>query len=312
MKKLTVSTAITAAWILGGGVALADSATPLVNVQWVKENACKPGVVILDIRNQLDGHTKVDYLRGHIPCAVYSDYMKDGWRTKVNNIPGMLPPVPALEKLIGSLGISNSDHVVIYSAGLNGLDMGSATRVYWTFKVLGDDNVSILDGGYAAYEAVKGNKIETGTNTPKPATFTASFRKDMVPGEADVAKAMKSGVVLVDNRPADQYLGVNRNTPAVTRNGTLPGAKNLPESWFTDNNGGAFRAPAELKALYKEAGVPLKGEEINFCNTGHWASLGWFVSSELLGNKSAKVYDGSMSQWSANASLPMVQKIKVQ
>jgi len=58
--------------------------------------------------------------------------------------------------------------------------------------------------------------------------------------------------------------------------------------------------------------VPVTGKEINFCNTGHWASLGWFVSSELLGNKSAKVYDGSMSQWSANASLPMMQKVKAE
>lgn len=312
MKKVTVLTALTAAWILSGGVALADSATPLVNTQWIKGNACKPGVVILDIRNQLDGHTKIDYLRGHIPCAVYSDYMKDGWRTKVNNIPGMLPPVKNLETLIGSLGISNNDHVVIYSAGINGLDMGSATRVYWTLKVLGHDNVSILDGGYTAYTAEKGNKIETGAHTPKPATFTAHLRKDMIPGEADVNQALKKGEVMVDNRPSDQYLGVNRSAPAVKRNGTLPGAKNLPESWLTDNNGGSFRSTAELKALYKEAGVPLTGKEINFCNTGHWASLGWFVSSELLGNKSAEVYDGSMSQWSANASMPMVQKIKVE
>lgn len=311
MKNVSVLTALTAAWILGSGAAWAD-ATPLVNTQWIKGNACQPGIVVLDIRNQLDGHSKIDYLRGHIPCAVYSDYMKDGWRTKVNNIPGMLPPTKDLEKLIGSLGISNNDHVVIYSAGLNGLDMGSATRVYWTFKVLGHDNVSILDGGYAAYADEKGNKIETGANTPKPASFTAQLRKDMIPGEADVAQALKEGVVMVDNRPNDQFLGVNRSVPAVKRNGTLPGAKNLPESWLTDNNTGSFRSPAELKALYKEAGVPVTGKEINFCNTGHWASLGWFVSSELLGNKSAKVYDGSMSQWSANASLPMMQKIKAE
>lgn len=290
--------------------AFAASASPLVDTNWIKQNSCKTGIVVLDIRNQLDGHSKMDYLRGHIPCAVYSDYMKDGWRTKVNNIPGMLPPLPQIEKLIGSLGIDDNSHVVIYSAGTNALDMGSATRVYWTLKVLGHDDVSILDGGYAAYTADKANKIQTGMNQPQPKTFVAKFRKDMYPTEADVEKARKAGDILVDNRPNDQYMGVNR-TATVKRNGTIPGAKNLPESWLTDNDGGKFRSVAELEKLYKNAGVPLKGEEINFCNTGHWASLGWFVSSEVLGNKQAKVYDGSMTEWSADPKLPVEQKIKV-
>ena len=95
------------------------------------------------------------------------------------------------------------------------------------------------------------------------------------------------------------------------RAGTLPGASNLPQSWFTVNDGGSFRSAAQLKELYQHAGVPTSGAQINFCNTGHWASLGWFVSYELLGNKQAKVYDGSMTQWSRNPKLPMVTKIKL-
>lgn len=302
---------LTVAWLAAASTTVfAASATPLVDANWIKQNSCKPGIVVLDIRNQLDGHSKMDYLRGHIPCAVYSDYMKDGWRAKVNGIPGMLPPLPQIEKLIGSLGIDDNSHVVIYSAGTNALDMGSATRVYWTLKVLGHDDVSILNGGYAAYTADKANKIQTGMNQPQPKTFVAKFRKDMYPTEADVEKARKAGDILVDNRPNDQYMGVNR-TATVKRNGTIPGAKNLPESWLTDNDGGQFRSVAELEKLYKNAGVPLKGEEINFCNTGHWASLGWFVSSEVLGNKQAKVYDGSMTEWSADPKLPVEQKIKM-
>jgi len=69
-----------------------------------------------------------------------------------------LPPTAKIAKLIGDLGIDDKTHVVIYHHGKNALDMGSATRVYWTMKVLGHDNVSILNGGYLAYAAVKGNK----------------------------------------------------------------------------------------------------------------------------------------------------------
>ena len=308
MKKLIALLGM----LLATAVAHASAtAPPLVDVAWIKAHSCKPGVVVLDIRNKLDGGSLTEYLRGHIPCAVYSDYMKAGWRSKVNGVVGQMSPVPQLEKLIGSLDIDNNTHVVIYHAGKNALDMGSATRVFWTFKALGDDNVSILDGGYAAYAADKADKIERGDRKPEAKTFQAHLRSDMLVGKAEVEKAMKDGVTLIDNRPTDFYLGITKH-PATKRAGTIPGAVSLPESWLTENNGGKFRSVAELKKLYAAAHVPTKGEEISFCNTGHWASLGWFVSNELLGDKQAKMYDGSMVEWSADPKLPMEVKVKVE
>lgn len=295
--------------ILGVGLAhSAGAAQPLVDVDWIKANSCKPGVVVVDIRNALDGHSKTDYLRGHIPCAVYSDYMKDGWRSKVENVPGQLSPVDKLEKLVGGLGIDNDTHMVIYHAGKNALDMGSATRVYWTMKVLGHDEVSILDGGFAAYTADKGNKVERGNTAPKPKQFKAEVRQDMLASKEDVRAAMDSGTLLVDNRPHDQFIGVNRH-PKAKRNGTIPGSVNLPENWLTENNGGKFRSKDALVRLYQIAEVPNEGSQITFCNTGHWASLGWFASSELMGNKGVKLYDGSMVEWSADSNAPMEAQV---
>ena len=59
----------------------AFSATPLVDVNWVKQHSCDDNVRVLDIRNALDGGSRSAYLKGHIPCAVYTDYLKGGWRT---------------------------------------------------------------------------------------------------------------------------------------------------------------------------------------------------------------------------------------
>jgi thiosulfate/3-mercaptopyruvate sulfurtransferase len=63
--------------------------------------------------------------------------------------------------------------------------------------------------------------------------------------------------------------------------------------------------------LFAAAGVPESGTQYHFCNSGHWATLGWFASSELLGNKDAKMYDGSMIEWSNDKSLPMDQQIEL-
>ncbi len=297
----------------------AQAADPLVDVEWVKANIGKPDVVFLDVRGKIAGKSKSDYLRAHIPGAVYTAYLKDGWRAKdASGTPGMLAPVDKLEGLIGGLGIGNDSHVVIVPNGGKAVDVGTGTRIYWTFKVLGHDNVSLLDGGMAAYtkeidEKTKKpvNPLEKGAVTVAAKTFKASLREEMLVTKADVAAAQQGGVSIVDHRPHNQYLGINQHGGA-KRPGTIPGASNVPENWLTENGGGAFRSKNALEKLFAAADVSTSGEQINFCNSGHWASLGWFAAHELLGNKDAKMYDGSMLEWSADASLPMELKVNLE
>lgn len=282
------------------------AATPLVDVEWLKANLGKPNVVVLDLQ------PVADYLRGHIPGAVNTNFEKDGWREERarDKVPDMLPEdTTKLAQLIGKLGIDNNSHVVIVLPGKTNIDMGWATRIYWTFKVLGHDELSILNGGMNAWTADKKNPLQAGPVNVLAKTFTVHLRRDLLATADDVKAALASKkVVLVDNRPEDQHVGINRN-PKATQNGTLPGAKNLPSPWLTENGGGTLRSRAQLEQLYKIAGVPTTGPQINFCNTGHFAANGWFVSHELLGNKDAKLYDGSMVEWTKNKLGPVEQKV---
>lgn len=296
-----------------------QAAEPLVDVDWVKSNIGKPDVVFLDVRGKLAGKSKADYLRAHIPGAVHTAYLKDGWRAKdAAGTPGMLAPVDKLEGLIGGLGIDNDSHVVIVPNGGKAVDVGTGTRIYWTFKVLGHDNVSLLNGGMAAYtkdidDKTKKplNPLEKGAVSVDAKVFKASLREEMLITKADVAAAQESGTAIVDHRPHNQYLGINQHG-AAKRPGTIPGASNLPENWLTQNGGGTFRSKNSLEKLFAAAEVSTTGDQINFCNSGHWASLGWFAASEILGNKNAKMYDGSMLEWSADASLPMELKVNLE
>ena len=52
---------------------------------------------------------------------------------------------------------------------------------------------------------------------------------------------------------------------------------------------GQFHDLDKIKKIYRSSGVPLAGEQISFCHTGHRTSLSWFVSHELLGNKDARM-----------------------
>src|SRR5215510_8139509 len=178
LRRLFAIIAVLAATASAPAPALAQGAAtehpgPLVSAAWLKDRLGDPDLVIVDIRSTLDGGGQEGYIKAHVPGAMHSDYDKAGWRVTRNNVPLMLPTVPELEKLIGETGIDEDSHVVVVPAGVHVLDFGSAARVYWTLKALGHKQVSILDGGYAAWTADPTNPVETGVHAPSPRIFTA-------------------------------------------------------------------------------------------------------------------------------------------
>jgi thiosulfate/3-mercaptopyruvate sulfurtransferase len=279
----------------------ADAASgPLVDAAWAVAHIGQDDVRFLDIR----GGGGDEFAAGHIPGAVFSDYFRAGWRTtNADGTPGMLPPLADLEILIGGLGIANASHVVIVARGLSAGEMAGAARVFWTFKVLGHDAVSILDGGMTAYMALPLAPIESGPTLAQARIFKASFRSELIATKQQVVASMESGGALLDLRPKNQFSGA-RGPGFVPRKGTIAGARNLPLTRLTE--GGAFKTPAALAAIFSAANAARDGPITCFCNSGHMAALGWFVAHALLGNAEARLYDGSMAEWSADPALGVV------
>ena len=285
----------------------AQAASPLVDVEWVKSNIGQKNIVFVDLRS------KGAYQAGHVPGAVNSSYGGDKWRMKLNGIKGMLPPTDHLKKLVEKLGISNGSHVVLMHGGYSAAETGIATRVYWTLKIIGLNEISILNGGMVAYLKDKSARLEKGNVTPIASTFKIGMNTSILATTKDVESGLKSNVQLLDSRPTDQHMGVNKSG-SITRTGTLPDAISVPGRWMTVNDKGVFRSNSVLARIYAAQKASAKGKSIVFCNTGHWASLGWFVESEILGNKQSKMYDGSMAQWSrlSTPEHPMTVKLNTQ
>ena len=273
---------------------------PLVSAQWLNSHLTDSKVVVLDIRSAIDGSTAESFAKGHIPGAVHSDYDKGGWRVERNGVPFMVPTTAELEKLIGELGIDEDSHVVIVPAGVHVSDFGAAARTYWTLKYVGIANVSILDGGLAAWKAA-GLKLEAGARAPSPAIFSATIDKSVLAQASEVEKLETSGATLIDARPASFYTGKEK-APASQAYGHIPGALNLDSAEFYDDKTNRLKSKAELAAA--AAHLP-NGPAVAYCNTGHWAATDWFVLHELLGRSNARLYAGSMVEWTSNASRPV-------
>jgi thiosulfate/3-mercaptopyruvate sulfurtransferase len=293
---------LAAAAVLSAAVATPVlAADPLVSPAWLNSHRADANVVVLDIRSAIDGGGADAFVQGHIPGAIHSDYDKAGWRVERKGVPFMLPTVAELEKLIGELGIDEDSTVVVVPAGVHVTDFGSAARVYWTLKTVGIANVSILDGGLAAWKK-QNLAIESGKKAPSPKIFTANFNRNILADSAVVKKAQQAGnVTLIDARPESFFLGKEK-APAASAYGHIPGAISLDSASFYDAASNRLKPKAQLAAL--AASLPDR-PSIAYCNTGHWAATDWFVLHELLGRKEVRLYDGSMVEWTSHHERPV-------
>jgi thiosulfate/3-mercaptopyruvate sulfurtransferase len=271
----------------------AAMAQPLVSADWLRTHLHDSNTVVIDIR------PAAQYQAGHIPGAVGADYDKIGWRAvTADGAGGALPPIAKISALIGGLGVSDASHAVIVAD-----DFAAMARVYWTFKVLGHTDVSLLDGGWRAWHADATDQVSTAPVRPVKAVFTAHYDPAIRAVLPEVEQAVANhSADLVDARPPGQWYGTAK-TSVVKRFGHLPGA-----TWIDQTD--ALQSPAKLKDKAALATLfatinPAK-PAISYCNTGHLAATDWFVMSEVLHKKGTRLYDGSMSEWSSDASRPMV------
>ncbi|MDB5589922.1 rhodanese-like domain-containing protein [Enterovirga sp.] len=277
--------------------------SPLVSVGDLASALGQHATLVLDIRSAVDGGGRAAFEAGHIPGAVHTDYVQDGWRATRGGGAGMLPEPEALSALFGRIGIEPGTHVVVAPAGVSSGDFSAAARVYWTLKTAGHTAVSLLDGGTAAWAAA-GQPLETGPGASRPANpypvlIDASLRATV----DQVEQAVREGsATLVDTRNLESFEGREQSKQAA-RAGRIPGSVHQPGARAYDPATNRLRPRPELESLFAtEPGRPV----IPFCNTGQQAATNWFVLSEVLGQPAVRLYDGSMSEWTADPARPVV------
>lgn len=285
---------------------------PVVDDAWLAEH--KGEVVILDIGNdgksyvatpgfetdKKTGKKTLVQAGGHIPGAVLVDFdairtdRKIGGRT----VRFMIPEKAAFEGLARGWGVNRDSAIVIVPMGKNSMDVDEATRLYWQFKYYGEDNVAILNGGLVSWLS-SGQPFAVGTSVaPAKGNWAAKAERAelMATSEEVAAAAAKHGEQLVDARDMAQYYGLSKRD-VVSAFGHIPGAKDYPPELVSQPGSAKFLPSARYREMLAAQGIDPARPVIAYCNTGHLASGVWFVMSEIVGDKSAKLYDGSMHEW---------------
>jgi thiosulfate/3-mercaptopyruvate sulfurtransferase len=268
----------------------------LVTTQWVADHLDDPGVRILESDEDL-----LLYELGHIPGALKLD-----WETQ------MQQPVirdfvdkAGFEQLCRERGVANDTTVVFYGDRNNWY----ATYGYWLFRYYGHDDVRVMDGGRAKWEA-EGRPWtrevpsypETDYTAKEPDGSIRAFRDDVM------AQIQAGDPALVDVRSPQEYTGellhaVGYPQEGAQRAGHIKGAQNIPWGSAVSEDG-TFKPAAELRELYGGKGITADKPVIAYCRIGERSSHTWFVLRELLGYPDVRNYDGSWTEWGSLVGAP--------
>ena len=270
----------------------------LVSTDWLAEHLGEPGLVVVESDEDV-----LLYETGHIAGAVKID-----WHTDLND------PVTrdyldgaGFAALLGSKGISRDTTVVIYGDKNNWW----AAYALWVFTLFGHEDVRLLDGGRAKWEA-EGREYTTDVPTPDAVDYPVVERDD------SKIRAYKDDVIahfgnpLVDVRSPEEYVGDRTTAPAypeesALRAGHIPSAANVPWARAVADDG-TFKPLDQLNAIYRdEIGLKDGDSVIAYCRIGERSSHTWFVLTHLLGFEGVRNYDGSWTEWGSAVRVPIVK-----
>ena len=279
---------------------MADDPKTLVSTDWLAAHMKDPDLRILDASTYLpgvdrDGRTEYDAV--HIPGARFFDIddVSDGR----SDLPHMVPPIEKFMSRVRAMGVGDGHQIVVY----DGSGLFSAARVWWLFRLMGQNNIAVLDGGLPKWVA-EGREVEDLAPVIRDRHMTVRFQNQMVRDVTQVSSASKLGTSqIVDARAAARFRGEAPEPREGLRSGHIPNSRNVP---FTDllNDDKTMKTPDQTRALFESAGVDLKKPIITTCGSGVTAAvLG--LALERMGHDMWSLYDGSWTEWGMFPTVPV-------
>ncbi len=277
----------------------------IVETDWLAEHLQAPDLVIFDGSWHLptvDRDPKAEYLEGHIPGALFFDI--DDLVDEKSNLPHMLPSTVKFASRMKQMGVGDGMRIVVYDHD----GLFSAARVWWTFRTMGHDDVSVLNGGLKKWIA-EGRQIDDGAAPPRTERhYTPRFNAELVRDLDDMRALLKSqDCQIADARPNGRFIGRDDEPRPGLRKGHMPGSKNVPHKAVL-NADGTLKSKRELIDVFKAAGINPHDPVVTTCGSGVTASI-LSLALAVVGQTNAPVYDGSWAEWGMDNGLPVAQDV---
>lgn len=272
----------------------------VVSAEWLEKKLGEPGLSIVDASWYLPAHNRdarAEYEAGHIPGAVFFDH--DKVTEPGSPLPHTLPQPGLFAQFASAMGLDEKDTIVVY----DGPGFFSAPRVWWMFRLMGAENVLVLDGGFDDWK-LNGRPVTAEPTKIAPGFFDVECDAQRIASFDDMHDIVETGSSqIADARPTGRFTGADPEPRAGMRSGHMPGARNVPASSLSRN--GKLLPVEELKAVLERAGLDLSKPIVTSCGSGVTAAV---ISLALVsvGHEQNRLYDGSWTEWGGRGDTPVV------
>ncbi|MCF8231470.1 MAG: sulfurtransferase [Bacteroidales bacterium] len=276
MKELNKRLITLTISVLLAGALYAQS--PVIKAGEFKSAAKEDNVVVVD------ANTASTFNSMHVKDAVnipHLELYKDG------DIKGILKEPDKLADYFGSKGIATDKKIIIYDDGSQKYN----SRVYWTLRYLGADNVHLLHKDMNKWRKERIRLTRRGSK-PASADFTPKVQDQLIANAAEVKKGINdNNVILLDSRAKGEYEGKEKKSK-----GHIKSAVNINYKDILDENG-AFLPKSDMKKIFEDKGITPDKEIIAYCKTSVRAAVNFVALKDILGYPNVKVYDGAYLEW---------------
>lgn len=273
---------------------------PLVSVDWLLNHLEDENLIILDCTIPKVTSNKNDVIvdeKQRIKGAIFFD-IKNVFSDVTAEFPNTILSEIEFEQKVQQIGINNDTCIVCY----DDLGIYSSPRVWWNFKLMGFDNIAVLDGGLPKWKESNYPIEKAKKHQLKKGDFKANYHQEKVKFTSDVLKAIhQNNILIADARSKGRFYGEAPEPRKGVKSGHIPNSVSLPYSSILEE--GLLKSKSELTSIFEKIN-PNKKELIFSCGTGITASV-LALAAQIAEIDNYAVYDGSWTEWGSTKGLPI-------
>lgn len=264
--------------------------SPLVSSDWLQRNLSDPDLIILDASQQ-DNKAGFASNTGNVQIIGARIFdIKHSFSDSNSPFPNTLLTPETFQENCRQLGINTTSKIVVY----DNLGVYTSPRVWWMFKIMGFDNIAVLNGGLPNWLAHGYDVQEPNTTILNHGNFNAKFDFNKVKIFDFLTENLTSKTALViDARSANRFNGITPEPRKGLRGGHIPNSINIPFTEVLEE--GSFKTKEQLLELFNH--FEINNAPLVFsCGSGITACIVLLAADLVLDNKKM-LYDGSWTEW---------------
>ena len=269
----------------------------LVETDWLATHLTDPDLRIIDctvfIKYGTNGRLgfesgRAAWQRGHVPGSTFIDFFEEV-TDQESKFHFAMPPPAQFAEAMSRHGVGEDTQVVLYDGAM----MIGAARLWWMLRAFGFDKAAVLNGGWKKWQQ-EGRPVSVEPYLPSPGNFIARPRSALIAHKQEVLASLGDRAICLINALSEaQYHDMH-----------IPNSVNVPAASLLDPETCVYLPLETLRHKFEQIGATYKQRVITYCDSGISASSDAFILT-LLGVENVAVYDGSMTEWMADSTMPV-------